>query len=153
MKPAWDKLMAEFDGSVFDVDCTAAGQSLCTKQGVRGYPTIKYGEPGDLKDYNGGRDFASLKKFAEANLGPSCGPADLELCDDATKTKLEKYMGWPKDKLEKKIVAVTEDWEDSDCEMDPDECSKKTVNNFTVELPLMSKVAAHLAKNPSREEL
>ena len=41
MKPDWDKLMTEFDGHattlVADVDCTAAGQSLCEKVGVRGY--------------------------------------------------------------------------------------------------------------------
>ena len=55
LKPDWDKLMEEFNGSpgslVGDVDCTAGGQSMCEKHGVKGYPTLKYGEPGDLKDY------------------------------------------------------------------------------------------------------
>ena len=59
MKPAWDELMAAFEDSptslVADVDCTAAGESICSKVGVQGYPTIKYGDPNDLKDYNGGR--------------------------------------------------------------------------------------------------
>ena len=66
--------MDEFKGSpnalVADVDCTADGQSLCEKFEVRGYPTIKYGDPGDMKDYNGGRTFDDLKKFASENLGP-----------------------------------------------------------------------------------
>mmetsp|Transcript_138040 Transcript_138040/g.243457 ORF Transcript_138040/g.243457 Transcript_138040/m.243457 type:complete len:282 (+) Transcript_138040:79-924(+) len=78
---------------VADVDCTAAeGKELCQTHGVRGYPTIKYGDPGDMKDYNGGRSYEDLKKFADENLGPSCGPANLELCSDEVKPKVEKYM-------------------------------------------------------------
>jgi len=69
MKPDWDKLMEEFSGSatqlIGDVDCTADGKPLCDANGVRGYPTIKYGDPSDLQDYQGGRDFDALKKFAE----------------------------------------------------------------------------------------
>jgi hypothetical protein len=95
MKPAWDKLMAEFKDSktalVADVDCTAGGQSLCNEVGVRGYPSIKYGDPNSLEDYKGGRDFDSLKKFAEENLGPTCGPANLDLCDADKKAQIEKY--------------------------------------------------------------
>merc|ERR1712232_360522 len=45
---------------VADVDCTAAGQELCSANGVQGYPTLKYGDPSDLQDYKGGRDFGSL---------------------------------------------------------------------------------------------
>ena len=63
MKPDWDKLMDAFAGSetqlVGDVDCTAAGKPLCDSVGVRGYPTIKWGDPADLQDYNGGRDYDS----------------------------------------------------------------------------------------------
>jgi len=95
MKPAWDKLMAEFKDSktalVEDVDCTAGGKDLCSDIGVRGYPTIKQGDPNNLEDYKGGRDFDSLKKFAEENLGPTCGPANLDLCDDEKKTLIEKF--------------------------------------------------------------
>ena len=50
------------------------GKPLCDSNGVRGFPTIKYGSPSALEDYEGGRDFDSLKKFADENLGPSCGP-------------------------------------------------------------------------------
>ena len=69
MKPAWDKLMDAFADSktalVADVDCTAAGKPLCDSNGVKGFPTIKYGDPSDLQDYKGGRDLKSLKKHAE----------------------------------------------------------------------------------------
>jgi len=96
MKPAWDKLMAEFKDSktalVADVDCTAGGKDLCSDVGVRGYPTIKYGDPNALEDYKGGRDFDALKKFAEENLGPTCGPANLDLCDDEKKALIEKFQ-------------------------------------------------------------
>jgi len=95
MKPAWDKLMEEFKDSktalVGDADCTGSGKALCDEVGVRGYPTIKQGDPNNLEDYKGGRDFDSLKKFAEENLGPTCGPANLDLCDDEKKALIEKF--------------------------------------------------------------
>jgi hypothetical protein len=107
MKPAWDKLMAEFEGSadrlVGDVDCTAAGKPLCDSNGVQGFPTIKYGDPNNLEDYQGGRDFDALKKFAEENLGPSCGPSNLDLCDDDQKKTIEKYLALSADDLDAAI--------------------------------------------------
>jgi hypothetical protein len=99
--------MDEFSSSetslVADVDCTADGQELCSKHGVQGYPSIKYGDPTDLQDYQGGRSFEDLKKFAEENLGPQCGPTHLELCTDEVKAKLETFMKMTADRLEGKI--------------------------------------------------
>jgi protein disulfide-isomerase A6 len=95
MKPAWDQLSDEFSGSktviIADVDCTVE-QSLCSKYGVRGYPTIKSftGNP-DGDAYEGGRDYAALKKFADESLGPSCSNDNIDLCDDDQKATLEKY--------------------------------------------------------------
>jgi len=107
MKPDWDKLMAEFKDSktalVADVDCTAGGKTLCNEVGVRGYPTIKHGDPNALEDYKGGRDFASLKKFAEENLGPTCGPANLDLCDADKKALIESFSKMDSAKLESLI--------------------------------------------------
>ena len=93
MKPAWDKLSGEFADSktvlVADVDCTAAGKDLCETQGVEGFPTIKYGDPDDLKKYEGGRSYEDLKAFAESSLGPQCGPGDnIGLCSDKAKPTL-----------------------------------------------------------------
>jgi len=94
MKPDWDKLIAAFKDSttitIADVDCTAGGKSLCDQVGVRGYPTIKHGDPNDLQDCKGGRDYAALKKFAD-NLGPTCSPANIDLCDDEKKAKIEEF--------------------------------------------------------------
>eukprot|EP00932_Pfiesteria_piscicida_P003483 SRR837773.13393.p1 GENE.SRR837773.13393~~SRR837773.13393.p1 ORF type:complete len:169 (-),score=80.56 SRR837773.13393:205-711(-) len=106
MKPDWDKLMAAFKDHattlVADVDCTAGGKSLCSEVGIRGYPTIKHGDPSDLQDYNGGRDFEALKKFAEG-LGPQCSPANMDLCDDAKKALIKEYLAMSADSREKAI--------------------------------------------------
>jgi len=103
MKPAWEKLMAEFEGSadkiIGDVDCTAAGKPLCDANGVQGFPTIKYGDPNALEDYKGGRDYEALKKFADENLGPSCGPLNMDLCDDEQKAKIQSYLDMDEDAL------------------------------------------------------
>jgi len=107
MKPAWDKLMKQFEGHasalVGDVDCTADGKPLCEEHGVQGFPTIKWGDPSALEDYEGGRDFDDLKAFAEENLKPMCSPKNLDLCDDAKKTEIEKYMKMSDSDLEAEI--------------------------------------------------
>jgi len=100
MKPSWDKLILEFNGSksifVGDVDCTAGGKSKCEEAGVRGYPTIKWGDPNDLQEYKGGRSFDELKKFA-SGLQPLCGPYHLDKCDEAKKAEIAKLQAMPKE--------------------------------------------------------
>ena len=44
-----------------------------------------------LFDHAGGRDFTSLKAFAEESLKPSCSDARIDLCDDEQKTKLSEF--------------------------------------------------------------
>jgi len=114
MKPDWDKLMAEYEGSktvlVADVDCTTGGKELCSSVGVRGYPTIKTGSPDDLQDYKGGRDFKSLKKHADS-LGPSCGPGNLELCDDEKKKQIAEFTALGAEKREAMIKEKEEESE------------------------------------------
>ena len=99
MKPAWDKLGDEFADSssvlIGDADCTAGGKDLCEKFEVRGYPTIKYFVDGDTKgkDYQGGRDFDSLKKHVVDNLEVKCDVASPDACDDKEKKYIEKMKG------------------------------------------------------------
>jgi len=99
--------MTEYKGNkdvlIGDCDCTADGKSLCEEVGVQGYPTIKYGDPSALEDYQGGRDFDSLKKHAETKLKPSCSPTNLHLCDDAKKAEIEKLQAMSAADLEKEI--------------------------------------------------
>lgn len=118
--------MEEFKDSptslIADVDCTAAGQSLCEKNQVQGYPTIKHGDPTDLQDYQGGRSFEDLKKFAEESLGPSCGPKHLDLCSEDIKNKYDVFMKMSAGKLEGRM--------------------RNTLKLLKEEVPLMKKVLA-----------
>jgi len=99
---------------------------LCSKHGVQGYPSIKCGDPAELKDYNGGRSYEELKKFADENLGPSCGPTNLELCEAGDKAKLETFMKMSEGKLEGKI--------------------RNALKTVEEDVPVMKKVLAHLKK-------
>mmetsp|Transcript_99252 Transcript_99252/g.315069 ORF Transcript_99252/g.315069 Transcript_99252/m.315069 type:complete len:137 (-) Transcript_99252:203-613(-) len=136
MKPAWDRLMDDFKGSstslVADVDCTESGKDLCEKYEVQGFPTIKYGDPDDLKAYEGGRDYEDLKKFADENLGPTCGPTNLDLCSAQVRAKIEGYMKMTSDRLEGKI--------------------RNAQKVVAEEVPLMKKVLAHKG-DKSKSEL
>merc|ERR1712054_205310 len=76
------------------------GKDLCEKHEVRGYPSIKYGDPSELKDYSGGRSYDDLKKFADENLGPTCGPDNMDLCSEAVKAKIETFMKMSAGRLE-----------------------------------------------------
>jgi len=106
MKPAWDKLMGEFEGNakilVGDVDCTAEGKPLCDSNGVQGFPTIKHGDPAALEDYQGGRDYEALAEFA-GKLKPLCSPANMDLCDDDQKAEIEKVQAMSLEELDAEI--------------------------------------------------
>jgi len=107
MKPAWDRLMGDYEGKtdalVADVDCTAEGKPLCDSNGVQGFPTIKWGDPSALEDYEGGRDYDALKKFADENLKPICSPANIDLCDDEKKAEIEKFNAMDDAELQKLV--------------------------------------------------
>lgn len=137
LKPTWDKLIEEFEGSpnalVADVDCTAAGKPLCDKNGVEGFPTLKYGDPSDLKAYSGGRDLEELKKFASENLGPQCGPEHMELCSADVKAKIEGFLKMTADRIEGKI--------------------RNAERVVAEEVPIMKKVLGHMKKNAGKTEL
>jgi hypothetical protein len=118
MKPDWDKLMDAFADSetalIADVDCTAEGKPLCEANGVRGYPTIKWGDPSNLEDYKGGRDYASLEKFAKESLKPVCGPANIDLCDDEKKSTIEKFLAMDKTELDTLIEGKDKEVEEAE---------------------------------------
>jgi len=112
--------MADFEGSatqlVADVDCTAGGKDLCDANGVRGYPTIKWGDPSDLQDYQGGRTYDDLKKFAEENLKPMCSVKNIDLCDDAKKADIKKYQDMSAEDLDAAIATEEKKLEDAEAE-------------------------------------
>jgi len=106
MKPDWDKLMKAFKDDesrlIADVDCTTAGKAFCDQVGVRGYPTIKHGDPNNLEDYKGGRDFSALEKFAKG-LKPVCSPAKMDLCEPEMKEKILELQKLSAADLDKQI--------------------------------------------------
>jgi len=109
MKPDWDKLMEEYKDSetqlIADADCTADGKSICDSNGVKGFPTLKYGDPNDLQDYQGARSYDALKKFVDEELKPTCSPTNLDLCDDDKKKEIDDLMALDDADLEAKISA------------------------------------------------
>jgi hypothetical protein len=115
MAPDWEKLSAEWEsdkfGFVAEVDCTTEGKPLCDANGVRGFPTLKYGDPTNLEDYKGGRSYDDLSKFAKENLKPVCSPANLDLCDDDRKKQIEDYMKLGKEELTKLIEEAEKELE------------------------------------------
>jgi len=109
MKPAYDQLGDEYAASssvlIGDADCTAEAESLCSKFGVSGYPTIKYFMDGDEagQDYQGGRDYDSLKAFVEETLEVKCDVSDPVGCTDKEKGYIEKMAAKDSTERQKQI--------------------------------------------------
>lgn len=110
MKPAWDKLMKNWNKGdrlktslIADVDCTGDSKPLCEQVGVEGFPTIKWGDVSNLEKYEGGREYDALKKFAKENLKPMCSPANIDLCDDEKKKEIAEFEAMSAEDLEAKI--------------------------------------------------
>merc|ERR1712038_2082441 len=118
MAPDWEKLAGEWEGNdiglVAEVDCTADGKPLCDANGVKGFPTLKYGDPTALDDYQGGRSFSDLSSFATENLKPICSPSKLELCDDEKKAEIEKLMAMSEDDINASITKEEKKLEDAE---------------------------------------
>ena len=68
-------------------------------------PTIKYFHDGDSEgeDYQGGRDFDSLKAFVEEELEEKCDIADGSGCTDKEKGYIEKMKAKASDERVKQI--------------------------------------------------
>lgn len=98
---------------VADVDCTAAGKDLCEQHGVQGYPTIKFGDPSALEDYEGRRSAEALESFAADNLKPLCSPKNLDLCDDEKKIQIADLMALSADELDAEIAKKEAEFADA----------------------------------------
>merc|ERR1712014_186257 len=103
---------------IADVDCTADGKPLCEEVGVQGFPTIKYGDPNNLEDYEGGRDLKALQTFAKEKLGPSCGPKNVDLCDADKKKQLDEFMAMSDDALTAKISEKEEEMKKAESDLE-----------------------------------
>lgn len=170
MKPDWDKLMDAYKGSatqlVGDVDCTAAGKQLCDANGVKGYPTIKWGDANALEDYKGGRDYKALVKFVDENLKPVCSPANIDLCDAEKTAEIEKFLTLSTADLDSKITEEEKKIDDAESKFKASVAKlQETYTGLMAEkekaaedvkaagLGLMKSVKAHKAKSGGKDEL
>lgn len=126
LQPHWDRLLEAYHGSlsttvlIAEVDCAGTGEVLCTRFGVKGYPKLKWGDPSDLQDYNGGRFYEEMKKFADENLVPQCNLEKLNLCTDEQKAQIMKYLGMSVEELnaeatkeEERLIAAEEGFQEN----------------------------------------
>jgi protein disulfide-isomerase-like protein len=88
LAPEWAKL-EHSEVVIAEVDCTQ-NKKLCTKHGVKGYPTLKHGDPSDLQDYKGERTYNALNEFLQT-LGPPCDIDTRDYCSDRQLERLEEY--------------------------------------------------------------
>lgn len=118
MKPDWDKLSEEFKDSskvlIADVDCTGAGEPLCSRFNVEGFPTIKSFSPPDTEgeDYEGGRELDDLRTFAQG-LGPGCSAATKENCNPEQLKELEELLARPAEDIEAELTELKKQLADS----------------------------------------
>jgi len=61
-----------------------------------------------LQDYNGPREYADLKAFADENLKPLCSVDNLDLCEGEKKELIEKYLKMSEEELEKLVQTEEE---------------------------------------------
>merc|ERR1712029_548415 len=170
MAPDWEKLSDEWEGNetglVAEVDCTAEGKPLCEMNSVKGFPTLKWGDPSSLDDYQGGRTYTDLANFAKKNLKPICSPTNIDLCDADKKALIEKYMAMESSELQKLVeeeetkIKGAEDHFSSEVQKLQDKYQslmdekEKIIAEVTASgLGLMKSVTAQKAKAGVKEEL
>lgn len=105
MEPDWDKLKKDYADTPNVVlgycDCTANCKGKCGEHDVKGFPTIKVQIDGRIEDYNGGRDYSSMKREIEKRMNPrpacsleskdACKPEDLKILEESEQmTKAER---------------------------------------------------------------
>ena len=123
MAADWETLATEWVGNeqglIGEVDCdNDDNEPLCSAAGVQGFPTLKWGDPDELQEYNGGRDLSSMSSFAKENLKPMCSLKNIDLCSDEKKAAIEKYKSMSDDKLKEIIDTVNKAKEDSEEQME-----------------------------------
>jgi len=118
MAADWEQLANEITDPnivIAEVDCTAEeSEETCNVNDVKGFPSLKYGDPSFLEEHVEARDFQSLFKFANTNLKAGCTPKTLDLCDTEQKTMIEKFMTFSLDELIDEIDEIEENMDDLD---------------------------------------
>lgn len=90
-------------------------QDLCGKHGVKGYPTLKIKKANKgWEDYNGGRDFGSLRGYVEKNFntGPACSLEAKDECSKEDRAILEEAEKMSPAERKAKLKEVEKEIED-----------------------------------------
>ena len=89
-------------------------EELCNDNGVEGFPTLKYGDPSYLQDYEGGRGYDELLQFATDNLKPICGVNNLDLCPKSKRAEIEKFLNMDVEELTAAVESAGKKLEDAE---------------------------------------
>jgi len=99
MASDWEKLEKDFEGHevalVASVDCTdTKTDKICTDFNVEGFPTLAWGDVSSPESYDGGRDYASMKAFADEHATkPVCSLFNTDPCTDEEKADIAAVDG------------------------------------------------------------
>eukprot|EP00978_Attheya_sp_CCMP212_P002597 scaffold5287_cov59-Attheya_sp.AAC.7 len=108
-------------GLVAEVDCTdPESEQLCQDFGIQGFPSIKYGDPTMLEDYDGPRTYEGMAEFCEENLKPMCSPGNIDLCDDENKAVIASLMTKSAAELDSTYEEVTNKLQAAEDKMEED---------------------------------
>ena len=98
--PIWDQLAERWDGDevvfIGKVDCTGEAHILCDEHRIRGFPTLRWGDPShpttmtEYTHYDNGID--ALDQYCKDHLKLICSINHLELCDEDQRAEIEKVM-------------------------------------------------------------
>ncbi|CAK9042868.1 unnamed protein product [Durusdinium trenchii] len=119
LQPEWDQMAKHFTDTpnviIGQVDCTGSGQGFCGENNVQGYPTLKLWKDGRMQDYNGGRDYNSLKREVEKKLDPrpACSLESKEACKAEDLVILEESEKMSKAERAAKIKQVQQEIQDA----------------------------------------
>jgi protein disulfide-isomerase-like protein len=99
MAKDWEKLEKDFEGHevalVASVDCTdTSTDKICSDFNVEGFPTLAWGDVSSPEPYDGGRDYASMKAFADKQVTkPVCSLFNTDACSDEEKAEIAAVDG------------------------------------------------------------
>lgn len=114
MADDWAQLEKDFEGHgvamVASVDCTAeANDQICADFNIEGFPTIAWGDASAAEDYHGGRDYESLKEFADEFVTkPICSIFNSATCSDEEKADIAAVEAKSDDELKAAAEKIAE---------------------------------------------
>eukprot|EP00588_Corethron_pennatum_P009393 CAMPEP_0194278714 /NCGR_PEP_ID=MMETSP0169-20130528/11909_1 /TAXON_ID=218684 /ORGANISM="Corethron pennatum, Strain L29A3" /LENGTH=153 /DNA_ID=CAMNT_0039022971 /DNA_START=220 /DNA_END=681 /DNA_ORIENTATION=+ len=89
---------------VGEIDCDDEND-LCEDHDIEGFPTIKWGSPDALNDYNLDMETDDMVKFVK-NMKPQCSISNIDLCDDEKKAFIESMSALSFEEINEKVTDI-----------------------------------------------